>query len=232
MPTRAVALLGKDGSIYEKNYVALMSGVHWYPTSGPLGEAAKSVQQGKDFFKVDLTVDLAAKNWHLVGPGTKLKTAFRKNSEYQVSPEFAVSDISLFASEFEQTTMTVGGMTFGMNLHKKHAQNLQFWDENLLRALRVEIERTQSRFAERGLSLPTKTLTLVEIPDRLRTVGGGMRMKSLTSLPEIGLVKESGFPTTNMERAFPQPLSRESLQVKKFGSSYTLFHSRLTLIPR
>ena len=210
VPTRAVALLGKDGSIYEKNYVALMSGVHWYPTSGPLGETPQSAQKGRDFFTVDLTIDLVAKNWHLVGPGTKLKTTSSEHSEYQVNPEFAVSDVSLFASEFKHATMTVGGMTFGLNLHKKHSQNMRFGDENFLRALRDEIERIKSRFADRGLSLPTRTLNLVEIPDRLRTVGGGMRMKSLTSLPEIGLLKESGFPTTDMERAFPDPSRRES----------------------
>ena len=212
VPTRGVALLGKDASIYEKNYVALMAGGYWYPTPGPVGETVQSAHQGTDFFTLDLTIDLAAKNWLLVGPGTELKTSWSTGSSYRMKPEFAVSDINLFASQFACATMTVGGMTFSLYLHKKHASNMRFGDEDILRALRDEIERTQNRFAERGLSLPTRTLSLVETPDRLRTVGGGLRMKSLTELPEIGLLKESGFPTINVQRAFLHDLNRESFQ--------------------
>ncbi|MYI76655.1 MAG: hypothetical protein F4077_02670 [Gammaproteobacteria bacterium] len=225
VPRRAVALLGKDGSIYEKNFVALMSGVHWYPTSGPLSGTSQSAQQGKDFFTVDLSIDLAAKNWHLVGPGTKLKTASSTSSEYQVNPEFAVSGISLFASEFEHATISVGELTFGLYLHKKHSQNMRFWNEDLLDALSREIERLYRRFTDRGLSLPIRTLNIVETLDRLRTVGGGLRMKSLTSLPEIGILKESGFPTANFEFKFSQQIPREISEVKDFW-----IHIHITLL--
>ena len=46
--------------------------------------------------------------------------------------------------------------------------------------------------AEVGLNLPQDRLAIVEVPARLRMVGGGWRMGSLAALPGIVLVGERG----------------------------------------
>ncbi|MCY3541880.1 MAG: hypothetical protein OXH31_08265 [Gammaproteobacteria bacterium] len=209
-PTQAVELLGKDGSIYDKGYVALMAGVHWYPTAGSLGSAATKTRRGNDFFDVDLAIELIPNNWQLIGAGTNKKSESGKSSLYQVNPEFATSEINLFASQFERATLVAGGMTFNLHLHKKHTQNLQFWQEELLTTFQKHVELLLLQFTDFDLSLPTNTLNLVEVPDRLRTVGGGLRMKSLSSLPEIGLLKERGFPKVNIERLYSEQIPTQS----------------------
>ena len=77
-----------------------------------------------------------------------------------------------------------------------------------------------------GLSLPTGKLNIVETPDRLRTVGGGWRMRSLTSTSETMLLKESGYPKTQAELAFSQAVPRGSVQDEGIWIQMFFYHLR------
>lgn len=211
VPVSAVSLLGKDGSIYDRNYVALMSGVCWYPTSGSLGNAVGNGRREKDFFEVDLKAELVATNWQLVGPGTSPVTTTERNRLYHVNPERVVTEINLFASEFENVSKTVGGWDISLYLHKRHTPEFSFWSDELLGELDEFVDSLRPELAVHGLSLPSDRLSIVETPDRLRRVGGGWRMKSLTSLPQITLLRESGYPKINAEIAFSRRVPKESV---------------------
>lgn len=210
LPIQAVALFGKDGSIYDNRYVALMSGVHWYPTANFLEKGSWRVRERRDFFAVDLNIELFAKNWTLVGPETSFKSTSDNSNMFHVNPKNQLTEINLFASEFESEVMEMDGIQYALYLHKKHASNLRIWTSDLFRALQERVGLEQFKFTSRGLSLPETTINFIEVPNRLRTVGGGWRMKALTTLPEIALLRESGFPVANIDSAFQHQIPRES----------------------
>ena len=201
-----VSLLGEKGSIYSPKYVALMPGVYWYPKPGPVRGDYRSSQNGIDYFHLDLSVELAPKSWQLVGTDV-VQVSDQKNS-YHVNPASPVHEIALFASEFESASAEVEGIEFKMYLHKQHANNLQLWDEFVEKFEDLVKWRLQD-FSDHGLTLPFRTLTLVEVPRQLRTVGGGWRMNSLQTLPGMVLMKEHGFPLARMDLALERLTNRE-----------------------
>lgn len=211
---QAIALLGEHGSVYDSKYVALMPAVHWYPTPGPIRNDYASTQRGSDYFDVDLSVQLSDKDWHLVAHGAT-KQGNQPNS-YRVSPADPVHEMGLFATNFESASIDIGGITFDMHLHEKHKRNLQ-----LLQDLEAAVVDQASQWLERysgyGLPLP-KTVSLVEVPRNLRTVGGGWRMNSLQNMPGIVLLKEHGFPTTRLDLVLDRHVSEGQRPVEElFG---------------
>ena len=201
-----VSLLGEKGSIYSPKYVALMPGVYWYPKPGPVRGDYRSSQNGFDYFHLDLSVELAPKNWQLVG--TDVVQVSAQTNSYQVSPASPVHEIALFASEFESASIDVEGIEFKMYLHKQHADNLQLWDE-FDEHLQNVVKNHLQGFSDHGLTLPFQTLSFVEIPRQLRTIGGGWRMNSLQTLPGMVLLKEHGFPSARMDLALERLSKRE-----------------------
>jgi len=201
-----VSLLGEKGSIYSPKYVALMPGVYWYPKPGPVRGDYRSSQNGIDYFHLDLSVELAPKSWQLVG--TDVVQVSDQTNSYHVNPASPVHEIALFASEFESASAEVEGIEFKMYLHKQHAKNLQLWDEFVEKFEDLVKWRLQD-FSDHGLTLPFRTLTLVEVPRQLRTVGGGWRMNSLQTLPGMVLMKEHGFPSARMDLALERLTNRE-----------------------
>ena len=203
---QTVALLGEKGSIYSPKYVALMPGVYWYPIPGPARRDYRSSQNGFDYFHLALSVELAPKSWQLVG--TDVVQVSDQTNSYHVNPASPVHEIALFASEFESASAEVEGIEFKMFLHKQHADNLKLRDEFVDKFEDLVKWRLQD-FSDHGLTLPFRTLTLVEVPRQLRTVGGGWRMNSLQTLPGMVLMKEHGFPSARMDLALERLTNRE-----------------------
>ncbi|MYD45462.1 MAG: hypothetical protein F4W92_03845 [Gammaproteobacteria bacterium] len=201
-----VSLLGEKGSIYSPKYVALMPGVYWYPIPGPVRGDYRSSQNGIDYFHLDLSVELVPKRWQLVG--TDVVQVSDQTNSYQVNPASPVHEIALFASEFESASIEVEGIEFKMYLHKQHANNLQLWDE-FDDHFQTVVKSHLQGFSDHGLTLPFRSLSLVEIPRQLRTVGSGWRMNSLQTLPGMVLIKEHGFPSARMDLAFERLSKRE-----------------------
>ena len=200
------SLLGEKGSIYSPQYVALMPGVYWYPIPGPGRGDYRSSQNGIEYFYLELSVELAPKSWQLVG--TDVVQVSDQTNSYQVNPASPVHEIALFASEFESASIDVVGIEFKMYLHMQHADNLQLWDEFDDHFQTVVRSHLQG-FSDHGLSLPFQTLSFVEIPRQLRTIGGGWRMNSLQTLPGMVLLKEHGFPSARMDLALERLSKRE-----------------------
>ncbi|MXZ55939.1 MAG: hypothetical protein F4227_04900 [Gammaproteobacteria bacterium] len=204
---QTISLLGSKGSIYSSKYVALMPGVYWYPIPGPARGDYRSSNQGLDYFHLDLTVELTPNHWQLVGTDSVVRSSDQTNA-YRVSPTSPVHQISLFASEFESASAEVEGIEFKIFLHKQHADNLKLQDEFVDKFEDLVKWRLQD-FSDHGLTLPFRTLTLVEVPRQLRTVGGGWCMNSLQTLPGMVLMKEHGFPSARMDLALERLTNRE-----------------------
>ncbi len=199
VPIRSVRILGKDGSVFRSNFVALMPNVYWYPVPGLVRGDFGAAEQGTDYFNVSLSVELSKKSLRLVATGTTVQDV-NGGSNYRVTSEMPISEIGLFAADYESTSLDVEGVTFFMHLHKRHAKNMDL-TAGFEEAFASEAANRLQQLKEHGLSVPQKGISFVEVPNRLRTVGGGWRMDNMSSLPGISLMKAQAFPRTNFDLA-------------------------------
>ena len=201
-PVNLVRLLGTEGSIFDSNYVALMPGVCWYPRPGTNYKTYEDTQKGRDFFDVSLEVQLKRKNWQLVSSGA-FEQKKNASDSYMVHATSAVPEIGLFASQFEHTSVVVGGVKVSAYLHRIHNANLKplsDWSN----AVRDEASSWVEQFAKNGLPIEQTAINIVEVPRGLRTVGGGWRMATVDTLPGLVLVKEHGYPRAKFSLAVKQ----------------------------
>lgn len=199
VPIRSVRILGRDGSVFRSNFVVLMPDVYWYPVPGPVRGDFVSTQRGRDFFNVDLSVRLSNESLRLIGTG--ITNQIDDNaSVYRMNSEVPVPEIGLFAADYKSASVDIDGVTFSMHLHRRHAKNL-----NLVKGIEetfiTEAKEWLQPYSDHNLTIPHKRIAFVEVPNRLRTVGGGWRMDNMSSLPGIALMKEQAFPRTNFNLA-------------------------------
>ena len=210
-PVHSVKLFGKDGTIFHSSYVALMPGAHWYPTPGPVNTESGYLQQGRDFFTVDLTVTLKPKNWSLVA-STSFAAIPETPNTYLLRSNTPIPELGLFASRFRRATIEVGGIDFSMYLHAKHSENLiplEDWNDTMLETAESWIEEYQYV----GLPLSNSAMNFVEVPRSLRTVGGGWRMDSVNSLPGLVLLKEHGYPRAKRQLALERYIKSSEVEL-------------------
>ena len=205
---RTVKIFGTEGSIFRREYVGLLPGVHWYPSPGALQSNMTSGNASNDYFDIEITVDLARQDWVLVASGGVPEYS---NSKYRVVAQAPVSQIGLFASDFERVSLNVEGIEFSIVLHRQHVKNLVLAD-NLEAPITDNIQLILNTLAEPGLTYPGNFLTFVEVPGRLRMVDGGWRMDVANSLPGVVMLKEYGYPTA--------PLHRRLQEEKESGKEY------------
>lgn len=194
LPIQVTHAFGKDGSLFDPNYVALMPGAHWYPNTQRYGSEFGE-RPDPDFFSVNLEVELSNPDWHLVGPGVS-KIDNEGVNKYSVMVDHPIPQLGLFASEFESASTTLAGITLTAHTHVRHPSILNVTDE-VLKELLNGVESSFNQAWGLGLKLTQPSLSFVEVPSRLRTVGGGWRMDALNALPGVVLVKERTFPVAN-----------------------------------
>jgi hypothetical protein len=115
-----------------------------------------------------------------------------------------VPEVALVAGRYESRSVEIEEVTLEMLVHPAHAESFdQFEDaaEELTRWL----EEKLTEAAEVGLGYPYDALTMVEVPNALRGIGGGWRMDSTLIQPAMILMRESGFPTAHFKRAWRNP---------------------------
>ena len=218
VPVHSVKIFGRDGAIFHASYVALMPGGHWYPTPGPLNLEHRNLHRGRDFFSVELSVSLQPKKWSLISStaATELTTTSRTYTLRSTDP---IPEIGLFASRFKRATINVGGIDFSMYLHTAHADNLvpiKGWNDIMRETAETWIEEYQLF----GLPLLNETITFVEVPRSLRTVGGGWRMDALDTLPGgLILLKEHGYPRANRQLAVKRYIKSSGMGLDETSKS-------------
>ncbi|MDE0093837.1 MAG: hypothetical protein OXO49_04940 [Gammaproteobacteria bacterium] len=198
IPPDTVKFLGTRGTVFEAGYIALMPGAYWYPQPGSIKNSAKPLALERDLFQVNLDVTLKARKWKLI---TTSDTDEISPGKYKVMSNIDVPEIGILASNFESVSTDIAGMTFEIVTHKRHGRNLGLFD-SLGDSRREALEELIQQELLNGLTLPDQSLSFVEIPRQLRTVGGGWRMPSTQSLPGLILMKEHGFPRANLQRNF------------------------------
>ena len=197
--TQALAArrFGTKSYIFHPQFVALVPGVSWFPSSGSAYGRTNLENRAEDFFHIDIHVSVP-KQWLVAGPGTRTLADQGKRARYRFHPTNPVAEVALIGSNFERRSLSVEGTTFELLLSKKHTKNLNTL-EKVVPALEAWIADRLVKANKLGLRYPYETLSFVEVPVSMRTYGGGWRMDSVYSPPGIQMIRESGLPIARFD---------------------------------
>lgn len=205
----SVAQLGRKAGLFDDDYVALMPGTRWLPAPGTnVGNEAPS--RGRDFFTADIEVQ-APPGWTVAGPGNR--QALEGSDRVRFRPAAPVPAIALFAAPFERRSMGAGGVLFELLIHPAHSDNLDYFVD-ATEELALRLEEMFDDAAQAGLPYPYETLTVVEIPSRLRGYGGGWRLDTVLAQPGILLLREFSLPIARFDL---RSIDREELRDREGG---------------
>ncbi len=191
--------LGTQASIFEGDYAALLPGIAWLPAAG------SGFGTGPDFFDLSLEVDLPP-GWLAAGPGRRTESpAPDGGSRFGFRPPAPVAEVAVLASNrFERRDASVAGVDVELLLHRRHMRNVRFFGD-AAESIRDHFEWRFASAANSGIPYPYGSLSLVEVPARLRGFAGGQRMDSALGAPGIVMVREHGFPTARFDFASRTP---------------------------
>ena len=191
-----VVLLGTEASVFDSRYVALMPTVRWMPIPGPSTGNDDPSRYRRDFFTVDLTVEVPS-DWLVAGPGRREETG---PGRFRFAPAAPVPEVALLASRFERRHMEVADIDFELLLFPGHGSYLSHFGDSL-EQLEERVDEVLADAGKAGLTYPYGGLSLVEVPARLRAFGGGWRMDTVQALPGVVLLREYGLPTARFDTA-------------------------------
>ena len=198
MKAQRLALLGQRPYVFHRQFFALLSGVSWFPTSGSAYGRLGLETHKRDFFHLDLEVSIADE-WIVAGPGTRQRLD-APSTRFRFNPRQPVPEFALIGSKFVRRAFETRGIEFELLLSPKHTKNLSAL-ASVVPALKNWVEERIDSLQEGGLSYPFGTLSFVEVPTHLRVYGGGWKMGSAYSPPGIHMIRESGFPIAQFQRA-------------------------------
>lgn len=194
--TNRIGLLGHEGLIFDRRYVALMPDAAWLPRAGP---NVASGGRETDFLSLDLAVHVPA-GWSVAGPGSALREPDHDGS-FRFAPRAPITDFGLFAGPYERMATEVRGVEFELLLHTGHLRNVAFFAD-AGEQLEERVDEVLREAERLGLGYPYDGLSVVEVPSRLRTYRGGWLMPSARILPGVLLLREQGMPVADFERWF------------------------------
>ena len=199
-PTQAqrIALLGQRPCVFHPQFVALLPGVSWFPTAGAAYGRDVFETHKRDFFNLDLEVSVPDE-WLVAGPGTRQQVDTPGN-RFRFNPSQPIPEFAVIASKFVRRAFETRGIEFELLLSPNHTKNLAVLAP-AVPALQEWTEKQIASLQDAGLSYPFGTLSFVEVPTHLRVYGGGWKMGSAYSPPGIHMIRESGFPIAQFERA-------------------------------
>ena len=199
---------GTKSYIFHPEFVALMPGVSWFPTSGSAFGTSNWAVRPQDFFDLDIEVSVP-RNWTLAGPGTRELVEKARRTTFRFNPKNPIPELALVGSVFERRSTTMGDIEFELLLSKKHTANIERL-RDVIPALREWLAESLSTAREMGVEYPFGTLSFVEVPVSMRVYGGGWRMDSVYAPPGIQMLRESGFPIARFD--YPVEFQRTRLE--------------------
>ncbi|MEJ2420013.1 MAG: ABC transporter permease, partial [Exilibacterium sp.] len=84
---QAGKVLGFERVVFDSRYIALLPGTAWFPLPGADVARDDMQRRSKDFFNLDLTVEVPA-NWLVAGPGKRYKLETKeKRTKFRFAPD-------------------------------------------------------------------------------------------------------------------------------------------------
>ncbi|MDE0422840.1 MAG: hypothetical protein OXK76_18390 [Gammaproteobacteria bacterium] len=208
VPARnALSALGREAAIFERSYVGLMPAVHWLPASGANVDRDDPARRARDFYIVDLTVDVP-EGWLVASVGGRHAAV---GGAFRIASEVPVAEVPLFASRFERRAIVVDGIVVELLAHPEHFRGFRSYD--IEGALIDDLERVHQDLRNLGLGFPLPSISFVEVPTRLRTFRGGWLLDGESGLPGVVPLKENGLPMVRPEHRYLVSRNRRSDQV-------------------
>ncbi|MYF37510.1 MAG: hypothetical protein F4219_01880 [Gammaproteobacteria bacterium] len=195
---RRLRNLGTKSSIFHSDFVALLPGVHWYPTPGAATGRDDLDNTATDFFTFDLEVS-TKRNWLVASTGQRQRLPDKAPSTYRIHSLVPVPSIAIVSSSFVRRSISVEGIEFELlfsHRHESKFEHLAGIEIDLQEWLTERLTHAESL----GLEYPYKRFTVVVVPSTLRIFGGGWQMDSTLGPPGMFLVRESGILSVRYER--------------------------------
>ncbi len=189
--------LGQKSYIQHSQFVALMPGMHWLPSSGSAFGTTEWDTSGNDFYELDIEV-IAPMGWTVAGPGKHGTDTTDSRTTTHFNPDVPIRDFALVSSKFERFSTSVQGIEFELLFSKKHHRFLRILGD-IGPALNDWIDERVEEWNRAGIKYPFETLSLVEVPVTLRVFGGGWRMDSVYAQPGMLMLRESGLPISRFD---------------------------------
>ena len=210
--------LGTASGIFGKRYVALMPALRWLPVPGPNLDGASRGH----FPTVDLTVTVPD-GWLVAGPGHRHR---QDDGSFRFAPEAPVPEVGLFASRFERHAIEAAGVELELLLHPDHQRSLRHF-ANVGDLIESRLQKVFEEAAAMGIPYPYDSFSVVEVPTYLRIYGGGSRLDTAMALPGMLLLREHGFPYSDLGRrdSLPTGGSPGAAETIKVLQLETLFSS-------
>ena len=193
-----LSFFGTEASLFDKAYVALTPGTGWLPLPGP-HLAAGAKQQPRDFFLVDLTVEVPT-GWDVAGPGRSHRGPVEPR-RFRFQPGAPLPEVAILAAPFERYEVEQDGVTFVLLMHRDHVANASLFS-GAAGPISERLRRLLDQARALGIPYPYNGLTVAEIPAALRVFRGGWPMGTAQSFPGLLLMREHGFPTARFDRRF------------------------------
>ena len=196
--SRVLRNLGDRSYIFDSDVFALMPGVGWLISSGPMLHNDYFSNSSTDFFDIDLEVEVPV-GWVVAGPGRMEIENGQENRSirYRFKPDIAVSALTLVGSKFEKFSTIVDGITFELLVSKDSATSLREM-VSLSGPLKEWLRGRLAQMRNFGLEFPFDKLSVVEVPGRLRTYGDGWNMDSTLSAPGVELIRKEAIPFSSL----------------------------------
>ena len=212
---RNLSQLGHQSYVFRRDFVALLPGMSWLPSSGSAFRQFGTETRKMDYFELDLEV-ISPPFWTVAGPGQRLKV---EPGRVRFSPVNAVPNVALIAANFDQRSLVVEGIEFELLFNRGHTKNLELlspYKDNLVSVL----ESTIDTLRQAGIEYPYRSFSLVEVPVTLRMYGGGWFMDSARFAPGMFVLRESGFPIARFDNLVKY-LAREIEEEASFSRQDT-----------
>ncbi|MXZ43404.1 MAG: ABC transporter permease subunit [Gammaproteobacteria bacterium] len=204
---RQLRLLGTENSIFRRNFVVLLPGIKWYPTSGTSTKEDFWERRERDFFTVEVSVTVP-KRWIVAGPAKREAIEDDNRNTYRFEQSNPIPEFALVGSKFESASMDVDGIQFEVLFSLVHSRTFKAIaqaEEDIRDRLQQNIEEVRSQ----GMDYNYGSYSLVEVPSTLRVYGGGVSMDTVMCPPGMLMVRESSLPTyPNASRFNDAPLEQ------------------------
>ena len=191
--------LGTKSFVFHPNFVALVPGVKWYPTSGSSLNESLLESRPRDLFTVDVSVSVP-KQWTVAMVGDRKVDHAQNRITYQFNTTARVPEMALIAANFVSRSTTIGGVDFELLLSNKHERNLNVFAP-YVNELENWIAENLENARQLSFEYPYGTFYVVEVPSTLRIFGGGWRMDTVLHPPGMMLLRETAFPVARFDLA-------------------------------
>ena len=185
--------LGTENFIFRPEFVVLLPGIKWYPTSGTATNEEAWEQRKRDFFTVDIEVSVP-RGWIVAGPAKRERVRDTKRTKFGFQQSSPLPDFALVGSRFESASLEVEGVFFEILYSKTHQKTFKSL-ARMQDKLRTRLEEMLKAVQQTGFNYPYGSFALVEVPSTLRVFGGGIGMNTVMCPPGLVMMRESTLPT-------------------------------------